>query len=154
MSDENRIKTLTPQRVMAIRAVTTPEEFGPTLSRLLQEVWAYLGRMEHATVGAPMTCYRSVTAAALEVEAGFPVAEQVAESQRVRATELPAGRAATRLHWGPYAELPESWAALEQWMREQRLAPADQRWEIYWVDPTQTENEAELRTELVWPICE
>lgn len=153
------IKALEPQPFVGIRAVTTIDELSDTLNDLLTDVWAHLNTQPHVTVGPAIVRYHGHSGdapgpPAIDVEAGFPVAEAVPDGSRARRVTLPGGRAATTLHWGPYAGLPESWDALEAWMKAEGFAPAGPRWEIYWVDPSQAQDDSELRTELVWPLAD
>lgn len=147
-----RIKTLSPQPFVAIRTQTTSAQFGVTLQNVLEDIWRYLNTLESVTVGPAIARYHAVSNQAIDVEAGFPCAEQVPTREPIALSELPGGKAATLLHWGPYATLPDSYDELEAWMREQKLAAAGPPWEIYWVDPSQTDIEADQRTEIVWPI--
>jgi AraC family transcriptional regulator len=148
-----RLKTVIPQRAMMIRAaVERVHDVGRAIQNLLEEVWDYLNRQEHATVGPAMVRFHHFGADPIELEAGFPVAETFGGDGRVCAVELPGGRAATTLHWGPYDGLPQAYEALERFMREQALRPAGPPCEIYWVDGSQARGPEELRTEVVWPV--
>jgi effector-binding domain-containing protein len=103
-------------------------------------------------VGPAIARYHAVSNNAIDLEAGFPVGAPIPPHGPVLASSLPGGKAATLLHWGPYATLPDSYDELEDWMIEQKTPPAGAPWDIYWVDPSQTDVEADLRTEIVWPI--
>lgn len=150
---ECRLKTITPQRVMVVRAaVQDARDIGATIQTLLEEVWDYLSRQEHATVGPAMARFHCFGAGPTELEAGFPAAEAFGGNGRVCPVEFPGGRAATTLHWGPYDGLPDAYLALERFMSERKLRPAGPPYEIYWVDGTQVRGPEELRTEVVWPV--
>lgn len=147
-----RVKEVVPQRVLSIRTLTRPEEIGATVQALLEQVWAYLGEQESVTVGPAIVRYHELGEDQVDLEAGFPVLETVPERAPILVRELPACRAATVMSEGPYDRLPEAYAALEAWMREQGLTPAGPPWEIYWVDGQQARRAEELRTEIVWPV--
>ena len=147
-----RLKRVEPQRVMSIRTVTTPEAIGPTIRSLLEQVWAYLNQQDHVTVGPAFVRYHELGRTQVELEAGFPVAEDLPERTPILRRDLPACTAATVLHEGPYDGLPEAYAALEAWIARQRLEPVEPPWEIYWVDGQQARGPQELRTEIVWPV--
>ncbi len=121
---------------------------------MLEEVWKHLNQQPSVSVGPAIVRYHGVSPGeAIQVEAGFPVGdEDVPSTDRIAVTHLPAGAAATVLHWGPYDGLAGAWTEFETWLRGRDLTPDGPRWEIYWVDPSQTEDIAELRTELVWPV--
>jgi effector-binding domain-containing protein len=152
MSYAFRIKMLTPQRWLAVRTTVPRDELPDVLQACLEDVWQYLNRLESATVGPAIVRYHALDDEQIDVEAGFPVAEDLPGDGAIRAAELPAGRAATTLHHGGYDKLPAAYAALQRWMAVQGLRPAGPPWEIYWVDPSQAASVAELRSELVWPV--
>lgn len=150
---ECRLKTASPQRALVVKAtVQDAREVGRTIQCLLEEVWEYLSQQEHATVGPAIARFHCLDTERIVLEAGFPVAEAFRGDGRVCSIKLPAGRAATTLHQGPYDGLPQAYEALERFMREQELRPAGPPYEIYWVDGSQARGPEELRTELVWPI--
>lgn len=147
-----RVKTVAPARIAVMRARSGPADFGPTLRLVLETVWRHLGCMESVTVGPALARYLTISADTIEFEAGFPVAEPITETDDVRLAELPGGRAATAIHHGSYAGLPDAYQALRDWMDLGGLEPAGPPYDIYWADTSQVDNEAELRTEIVWPI--
>jgi len=153
MAYQVRIKSHEAQRFMAARARTAPADCGFALETLLGEVWAALNALPHVTVGPPIARFHSVDEGVIEVEAGFPVAEQIAGTERVAAAELPRCTLATVIHEGPYDGLPEAHAHLADWLADQADWRADgPAWEVYWVDASQVESPAELRTEVAIPI--
>lgn len=149
---EVRIKTVCPQRFVAVRTRTTPQEFGQTLASLLQRVWEHLGRQPSVTVGPAIARYHAFDDREIDAEAGFPVLEPVPGDGAIRTSELPGGLAATLLVRGSYRRLPEAYAQLEEWIRRSSYIPDGAPWDIYWVDATHAATESELRTEIVWPV--
>ena len=72
----------------------------------------------------------------VDLECGIPVAEPMEGPGRIAAGELPAGKAATATHMGPYQELGKTWYALRKWMDAQGLEPAEAPcWEVYVTNP-------------------
>lgn len=76
----------------------------------------------------------------------------VAGSGDIEAFMLPAGLTAVAVHAGAYEQLPETFAALEEWIRTQGRAPAGAPWEVYVTDPTEHPDPADWRTEIWWPV--
>ena len=66
---------------------------------------------------------------------------------------LPGGPAATTMHTGPYDNLSDAYAAIEQWMATEGLAAAGAPWESYVTDPTDYPNPKELENQLFWPLA-
>lgn len=153
MSESFRIKTLPAQRFAALRAVTTAAELPETLARCFEDVWGWLNRgFESVTVGSPITLYHAVTPDAMDIECGFPIAEDIAPADGFRVIDLPVGRAAAMLHYGPYSGLIQAWVKLEAEITRAGNRVCGPRWEIYWVDPSAAGDESEIRTELIWPL--
>ena len=150
------MKTLSPQRYVAQRASVPADQMGNALATMLEEVWKHLNQQPSVTVGPAVVRYHGVSEGdVFQVEAGFPIGEEeVPQTGRIACSHLPGGAAATMLHWGPYDGLAQSWADLEAYPHAQQLIGDGPRWEIYWVDPSQSEDQAEWRTELVWPVRE
>lgn len=147
-----RIKQVQPQRFVAQRRVTTPDDLAATLADALERVWNRLNQEPSVTVGPAIVRYLGA-GEALEIEAGFPVLEKIADDEEAQCLNLPGGEAATALYHGRYDYLFGAHQALEDWMRDQGLRPGGPRWEIYWVDPSQARDPSELRTEIVCPIA-
>ena len=82
----------------------------------------------------------------------MPVASRMDGAGRVKAGELPGGRVATVTHMGPYDELPQTWAALTEWMGAQGLQPAGAPWEVYVTDPGAEPDQSKWRTDIFFPV--
>lgn len=147
-----RIKTVTPQRLVAVPVRTTAFEIGAALADALARVWSHLARQERVTVGPAIARYLRTDADDILLEAGFATAESPPVESPFVIRELPGGPAATMIVHGSYAQLPAAFEELEAWMGANGHTAAEPPWEIYWVDSSHAASEAELRTELVWPI--
>ncbi len=93
-----------------------------------------------------------------DVEAGFPVAEQIAPSGRVRPGSLPAAKVARTIYEGPYEGLYGAWDAFGRRLESDglldraRLKRAETLWESYLVGPETTSDPSKWRTELNLPL--
>lgn len=65
------------------------------------------------------------------VEVGAVVSEPFAGNARVHCSQLPAGRVATAVHFGPYQRLGEAHAAVRAWCARQGHRYSGVSWEIY-----------------------
>ncbi len=147
-----RVKSVSPAKFAGIRAKVRPTELGSTISHLLTELWDYLGSLPSVTLGPAIARYHAWAEESYEIEAGFPIQEDVPPTDRVAVSQLPGGPAATVIHHGPFELLPRVYADLEAWMRREGHVAAGLPWEVYWVDPSRVSDPSELRTEVVWPL--
>ena len=87
-----------------------------------------------------------------EVTAFIPTATSVDAAGRVQSLALPAGEYAVSVHRGPYAQLDAAYAALGTYVTERALGADGPVRENFLVTGAQTDDPAELRTEVCWPI--
>jgi hypothetical protein len=102
--------------------------------------------------GLPFARYFSMSPEGLDVATGFPVAEPFLGAGVVHPGELPAGPAAVTTHIGPFEGLEAAWMAFRATIDQLGRRRADDPWEVYFVGPGSGVDEAEWRTELVWPL--
>jgi len=157
-------------RVAAIRSIVAAEDFADFMSDALALVATALREAGIAAAGPPFARYYASGPDGLDMAAGFPVAEpflgtsdahplsesgaaeEAPASAIVHPDELPAGPAAVATHVGPYEGLEATW----NWLRERVDAMGrdlgEDPWEVYFIGPGSGVDEAEWRTELVWPL--
>jgi len=139
-------------RVATVRSIVAPEDVPDFMSDALGLVAGALREAGIEQAGPPFARYFSMSAEGLDVAAGFPVAEPFLGDRIVLADELPAGPAAVATHVGSYAGLEAAWAAVRARIRELGRTPGDDPWEVFFIGPGSGVDEAEWRTELVWPL--
>jgi len=73
------------------------------------------------------------------------VPAKFADIGEVECREIPAGEAATTVHWGPYAQLGEAHDRVIEWIRKNGRTRAGVGWEVYghWDD-----DPAKVRTDI------
>jgi len=147
-------KTLEEAPVLFARRRAALAEIPAALAELLPAVFAAATETGAAIAGPPFCRYRDMDSDALTLEAGLPLAAPAAGRGEIEAGALRPGPAATTLHVGPYDELPQAHAAVQAWIAEQGLTPADAPWEVYLTDPGQVPDPAEWQTEVIWPVQE
>lgn len=139
-------------RVAAVRSIVAPEDVPDFMSDALGLVAGALRGAGVEPAGPPYARYFSMSAEGLDVAAGFPVAEQFPGAGIVHPDERPAGPAVVASHVGSYAGLEAAWAAVRARIRELGRTPGDDPWEVFLIGPGSGVEEAEWRTELVWPL--
>jgi effector-binding domain-containing protein len=124
-----------PRRLAAVRAVTTQEQLGRDIVRLLDLVWPLL-REQGVRTGHNVVIYHDGPGGTLTVDAGVETFTDFAGRGEVRPTSTPAGDAATTAHFGDYSAMAPAYAALARWCEENGRPPAGVSWEVYgdWED--------------------
>lgn len=149
---ECTLEQIEPQQCATVRAMIKESEVSQTLATILPDVGKHLGKLGVSSSGPPFARYHSIMNGTIDIEAGATVREKIADGDRVKASELPGGKAAVTWHFGPYNELPKTHKLLEDWMKAQKLEPNGGFWEVYWTDPGIEPDPAKWRTQIVWPV--
>lgn len=152
MNLEFRTTQLQAQPYLGIRAKTTIDKLGAIMGPLFGEVYAYIQQGGQKPTGMPFSIYHSMEGDAVELECGMPVGSHMDGTARVQPGELPCGTMATVTHMGPYEGLPNTWAALREWIRSQGLEAAAAPWEVYVTDPGAEADQSKWRTDIFFPV--
>ena len=102
--------------------------------------------------GPPFALYRGMPAQTVDVEAGFPVAGTLSGTPAVAAGTLPEADAFEAVHVGSYETLTETYAALQDRIREAGKNPSATMWEFYLNGPSTEPDPSKWQTRVVWPV--
>jgi len=113
-------------------------------------VWTAL-RAQGLKGGRNVALYRERGAV---VEAGVELETPFAPEGEIVLSELPAGRAATVVHYGPYQELGAAHEAVQQWCKTNGHAFGSVCWEIYghWQDAWNSDP-SRIRTDVYYELA-
>lgn len=139
------------QLAITIRDQVKVADIPRITERNLRDLQSYIQRNGVKVSGPPFTFYHGWSSKGVDLENGYPVEGEVEARGRVRAFNLPAVRAVTAVHIGPYEGLREVYSRMEQWMKDHDITPAMSFWEVHLSDPLSTEPEKRA-TQIVWPI--
>lgn len=84
--------------------------------------------------GPPFTRYYTF-GERISAEVGFPFTGRLRETDRVRISSLPGGRAVTTTHVGPYEAIADAWDRVRAWLGEHELVSTEAPWECYLTGP-------------------
>ena len=155
--------------VATIRSIVAAEDVPDFMSDALALVATALREAGLAPAGPPFARYYASSPDGLDMATGFPVAEpflgtsdalpesgaveEAPASAIVHPDELPAGPAAVATHVGPYQGLEATWNWLRERVHGLGRQLGEDPWEVYFIGPGSGVDEAEWRTELVWPLA-
>ena len=145
-------KTLEAQTIVGIRTKAQMAKLGEVMGQLFGELHGHIVQAGQVPAGMPLSIYHSMEAGEVDLECAIPVSGPVTGTDRIRPGELPAGRAATVTHHGPYENLKETWGALLAWVGAQGLQPAAAPWEVYVTDPGAEPDPSKWRTDIFFPV--
>ena len=143
---------LKAQPMVGIRTKTTMDKIAGTMGQLFGELHGYVQQSGQAPAGMPFAIYHAMDGGSVDLECGMPVAAALAGTDRIRAGELPCGKAATVTHTGHYEQLRHTWEALTGWMKSEGLEPAGAPWEVYVTDPGAEPDPSKWRTDIFFPV--
>jgi effector-binding domain-containing protein len=138
--------------VASIRVKIKPADISAQLAIMLPEVWARIRATGAKEAGPPFSRYHSISDTEIDIEAGIPVKKPFEEKGRVKNSELPAGKAVTCWHIGPYEKLTVAHEGLRAHLAAEKLKARGGVWEVYWTDPGMVPDQSKWRTQLFAPI--
>jgi AraC family transcriptional regulator len=139
-------------RVAVVRSIVGVQDVPDFMSDALPLVAGALREVGVAPAGPPFARYFAAVPEGLDMAVGFPVAEPFLGAGIVQPDELPAGPAAIATHVGPHEGLEAAWSGLRERVHGLGREVGDDPWEVYFIGPGSGVDEAEWRTELVWPL--
>jgi len=149
MSEQFQLNELKEQPVLSVRTRTPvtnlPQEIGKTYGAIA----AYLEELGEAPADAPFTAYYNMDMDDLDVEMGFPVSKPLPSRDNIQANIIPAGKQASYMYKGAYAQMGSAYEALSGWVAAQGLEPTGISYEYYFNAPGEVPDD-ELLTKIVF----
>ena len=131
-----------------IRSRVRPKDLAQFVPAACGEVWSFIRSTGLPRPGRHLALYLDTQGS---VEVGAEASEPFVGNGRVQCSQLPSGRAATTVHFGPYARLSEAHAEIRQWCAEHGHRLSDISWEIYghW-DESWNADPSKIRTDVFY----
>lgn len=154
MEYEVKVKETVAQPMVSVRGHTPTAGMPEFFQRAYGEMFGLLGEHGVRPAGMPVTIYhdQEFKVEDVDLEVAIPIAEPVESAGRVVAGTLPGGPVAYTLHVGAYDDIGGAYQALADWTQSHGHEMAGPPRECYLVSPGETQNPAEYRTEVIWPI--
>jgi effector-binding domain-containing protein len=127
------IETMTARSVAAVRRRMRQPEIATGFREPLDQVWRFVRQHTELQPGLNVFLYHPVPGnpGSMDIDFGVEVAQPFAQDGEVHCVSMPAGRAASMLHVGPYARLVDTHSAVQRWCAANGHALAGVSWEIY-----------------------
>lgn len=148
---EVKIEDQKAQLALAIKhkAVTAQN-----MHQVINESYAALGKKlaesGQGMAGAPFLCYTNMSEneSVFDLEAGFPIAEEITVDGDFYITKTYEGKAVETVHKGSYDTLEKTYGVAMQYIAENKLEPTGIYYDFYLSNPENTPPE-ELLTKVV-----
>jgi effector-binding domain-containing protein len=145
MPDQVHLTTVEPILTAVIRSRVHPTELSRFVPAACGEVWSFVRAAGLPRPGRHVALYLDEG----PVEVGAEVSEPFTGNDRIHCSQLPPGRVATTVHFGPYKKLSEAHARIRQWCAEHGHILTSVSWEIYghW-DESWNTDPSKIRTDV------
>ena len=144
---------LAAQPAMVVRRTVDVTRMGEAFADIFPRVAQHIIGSGQQPTGMPFARYLHMDGTHCELAAGMPVTSALPDAGDIEAHELPAGRALTALHVGPYEGVGTVWQQV--WARARQLGSTAQfgGWDIYANDPDEVPEE-KLETRICLPLAD
>ncbi len=150
---EVHLREVQPQLVATIHGTVPWADLGTFVPGCFKEIWEACAEQGARLAGPPFTAYfTGDPEAPVELEAGFPISDEIEPSGRVCCASLQGGLVATTLHAGRYDDVGPAYRALAEWIEGHGHEMTGPPREVYLVGPEQVADPGAMRTEILWPI--
>lgn len=152
---EFKVEDVKAQPAMTVRFKVSaePDKISAKYAEVFTAVFTHVFSNGGQPAGAPFGRYHAMKEGQFEIEAGVPVAKVIDAKGEIKASELPAGKVATTVHFGPYVKLGEAHEALTKWASDNGYEPTAGLWETYLTDPGQEPDQSKWQTKLFLPVA-
>lgn len=147
-------KEVEAQPILYIRKEVDPSKLQAYFTESFPQIFGLAMQKSLDIAGNPMARYIKTGQGLWIVDAIIPLNEAGDGEGEIEAGYLHAGAVATATHSGPYEQLPETYSAIDAWVRDKGYTPLGENWEWYITDPGEHPDPADWKTEVFWPLEE
>lgn len=137
-----------PIPTAVVRSRVPAKELAQFVPAACGEVWSFIRSAGLPRPGRHLALYLDAQGS---VEVGAEVSEPFAGNERIHCSQLPGGRVATTVHFGPYGRLADAHAAIREWCASHGHQCSDVSWEIYghWEESWNSDS-SKIRTDVFY----
>lgn len=146
------VETLPPRPVAVMRSIRSVPQIGPWISAVFDEVAAVVASSEADPAGPPFARYHPQGENVVQIEAGYPCTEPIADKGFVEASTLPGGQVASTVYIGPYEGLGTAYHALRTWIESHDGRVVGDPLHVYLDRPADGADPTLQRTQIIQPF--
>lgn len=137
--------------VLSMRTRTAVGDLPQKLGQAYTKIVEYVQEIGVEGLELAFAAYYNMDMENLDVEMGFLLSKRLPGKGDIVANELPAGKQATYLYKGPYAEMAPVYDAMARWLDSEGHSTTGVCYEYYFNSPLEVP-ESELLTRIVMPL--
>jgi effector-binding domain-containing protein len=152
MIDEPEIVQSEAQPMAFIRLTFPREQIQEVMGPGHKELMAAVADQGVEPAGPWFTHHLRMDPEVFVFEICVPIDEWISPVGRVKPGELPGGKLARTVYYGPYEGLDSAWAEFDKWIIDNGLTTGEGLWEVYLEGPESDPDPAQWRTQLNRPL--
>lgn len=138
------------QHVLSIRTVLDFKDFPKAAKESYAQLTAFMESRNLLPSGCPFVCYHNADLVHLDVEMGFPIAQETEiETTEIQCHTIPRQRVVSALFQGPYEESDPLMMEIFTWIGEHNLVPEGSIYNYYLNDEERPREELLTRIGVV-----
>ncbi|MEA5028758.1 MAG: GyrI-like domain-containing protein [Sphaerochaeta associata] len=138
------------QHVLSIRRVLDFKDFPLIAKESYARLTDFMASRNLLPSGCPFVCYHNADLEHLDVEMGFPIAQEIeSETSEVQCRTIPGQRVVSALFQGPYEESDPLMMEIFNWIGEHNLVPEGSIYNYYLNDEERPKEELLTRIGVV-----
>jgi effector-binding domain-containing protein len=154
MTSEIQLVDVPALRLLVKKTTCAHDAIGPTFGVAIHSVGKCMRASGGGMASMPMAVYVSWRASDCDLAAGCLVEGEVNLIEGCEWLDLPAHKAASASHYGPYSTLSETHHALMDWVKANGKHHAGPAREAYPTDPDTEPDSSKWRTDVFYPVSE
>ncbi|MFP4023560.1 MAG: SRPBCC family protein [Thiohalospira sp.] len=138
---------------MAIKEECELKRIRSKMIEMYSTILNYLNTNGVEMSGMPIALYHTIDKEGyILLECGLPVNKKIKGNDRIKLIEIPAGKAITASHFGPYHTVKYTYEAVENYLSEKNMEISGSPWEMYLTDPLKEPDQSKWETKVYFPI--
>ena len=137
MSSKFEVKDIPTRITLSVKTRSPVQNLPQVLGEIYGGIMTYLGELGEYPSGPPFVIYYNMDMQDLDIEVGFVVPKRIPAKDKMKPSEIPAGKYATTVHVGPYETMEPTYNALNKWITDKGHETEGIAIELYFNDPNE-----------------
>ena len=144
--------TTTPMNTLTLNVKCTAAEISHKYDETLAKIMDYAKKSGLTPAGSPFAVFNKFSPADVDMDPGIPTDKLGKSEGDIKAVEMKAQKAIKVKYTGPYPQLKNAYAALDQYVKDHNMQKNGSSWEVYINTPMTEKDSTKLVTEVYYPV--